>query len=656
MGKTTLSAAWGVAAAAGGARTLVISTDPAPSLGDAFRVKLGAAPRRVKGAPGVLDAVEINPHQAFARWLKCRTPALEAIALRGTWLDEADVRLLLGLSLPGVDELASLLEVLRYGRSGDYDEIVVDTAPTGHTLRMLAIPETLAGIARVFEHMQAKHHAIVEALRGARIVDEGDAVIRGLQEDAAALRDSLRDPQQMRVVLVTLPEAMSVEETLDAAAHFRSEGIPLAQVVVNRLTSPPPETCQWCDARRGVERQAVATLTTRLRGLFEPRSQTRATQSARPVIVSAVDTSENEPTGIRALRALWRQLDRPRADRQRHSPAPRRRLSAALPFSGAAPHLPPPVRLLMFGGKGGVGKTTCATAAALQLAREDARRRVLLMSTDPAHSIGDVLGKPVGDTPAPVSGGPSNLHVRELDAARAFDAFRDEYRSAIDDVFVRISRGAVTMQHDRRVLHDLLDLAPPGLDEIVAVLGAMDLILPGAYDSLIVDTAPTGHALRLLETPATVQNWVKALMTIVLKYQPVIGVGELGAALLRLSQRLSAFRKLLEDPRETSFVIVTRLAALPIAETLRLQNSLAKLHLQIPVVIVNAAGAGTCTRCRRSGRAQKRHLSEVVRSLRRGSRKVPVIAAPAVVPPPLGVTALAAWMRTWRSVPVPARR
>ena len=91
---------------------------------------------------------------------------IEQIALRGTWLDQEDVARLLRLSLPGIDELAALLEIARAGRSRRFDLIVVDTAPTGHTLRMLAMPETLGGLARVFHRMQAKHRVLVEALKG----------------------------------------------------------------------------------------------------------------------------------------------------------------------------------------------------------------------------------------------------------------------------------------------------------------------------------------------------------------------------------------------------------------------------------------------------------------------------------------------------------
>ena len=638
VGKTTLAAAWAVATAARGARTQVIYTDPAPSLGDALGVTLSGTPRAVSVRGGTLHAVEVDSRKSFGRWLKERAPALEAIAVRGTWLDESDVQLLLGLSLPGIDELASLLEILRHVRSGRYDAIVIDSAPTGHTLRMLSMPETLAGVARVFDHMQAKHHAIVEALRGARIEDDTDAVIRGLQQDAAALRDLLRDPGLTRIVLVTLAESLSVEETFDAVRRLDAAAIPLAGVVVNRLTPAPPGPCAWCRARRSDEARAISALA---RGLARSRS-------TMPDI-SGVQSTDREPIGVPALMRLAGELDRP-LSAKRSTRAPLRRAPQVATVDGVSCAFEADaVKLLMFGGKGGVGKTSCAAATALRIARTHPVRRVLLVSTDPAHSLADVLGAPVDDVARRIRGGPANLDARELDASLAFAAFRQDYAAAIDRVFDRLSRGSsIDASHDRRVLHDLLDLAPPGLDEIAAVLGVIDLVSPGAYDTLIVDTAPTGHALRLLETPATVQDWTKALMAIILKYQAVIGVGELGATLLRLSRRLGSLRALLVNPHEAHFVIVTRAAALPRAETLRLLKSLRELRVHVPALVVNAAGAGTCTRCRRTIRQERQLISGLVHTLRRQARAAKVLIAPAVVPPPSGIATLEKWFGEWR--------
>jgi arsenite-transporting ATPase len=374
-------------------------------------------------------------------------------------------------------------------------------------------------------------------------------------------------------------------------------------------------------------------------------------RSRRPRI-TGIESADREPIGVPALTRLARALGR-QLDVKRTSAARQRATSqvASVAGSGERTFQAPDVRLLMFGGKGGVGKTTCAAAAALNVSRRNPGRRVLLVSTDPAHSLSDVLCTPAGDAARRIPGGPANLDVRELDAALAFAAFREDYSAAIDRVFDRITRGSsIDASHDRRVLHDLLELAPPGLDEIAAVLGVIDLLSPEAYDTLIVDTAPTGHALRLLETPATVQDWTKALMAIVLKYQTVIGVGELGATLLRLSRRLGSLRALLANPRETQFVIVTRAAALPGAETRRLFRSLRRLRVHVAAILFNAAGAGTCARCRRTSRRERELIAEELRALRRPARGTLALLAPAVVPPPSGMSTLEKWFGEWRRV------
>ena len=144
VGKTTTAAALALAAAGARHRTLVVSTDPAHSLGDALGQRVGAGVTRVPASGAPLDALELDADRALARWLRARRGSLRLIAERGTYLDDADVDRFLGLSFPGVDELGGLLELTRVAAAGRYDTVVVDTAPTGHTLRLLAVPDTLA--------------------------------------------------------------------------------------------------------------------------------------------------------------------------------------------------------------------------------------------------------------------------------------------------------------------------------------------------------------------------------------------------------------------------------------------------------------------------------------------------------------------------------
>jgi anion-transporting ArsA/GET3 family ATPase len=158
--------------------------------------------------------------------------------------------------------------------------------------------------------------------------------------------------------------------------------------------------------------------------------------------------------------------------------------------------------------------------------------------------------------------------------------------------------------------------------------------------------------------PALAHDWVKALMAIMLKYQSIVGVGGLGEVLLRLSQGLRRLRELLSDSEQTTFIAVTRLAALPHAETVRLMRRLRAASISVPTVVVNAVGTGTCTRCARESRVQQRALTTLARELGRHRDGPAVIVAPGWMPAPEGPAGLRRFAAQWRlrSRAAPRRR
>jgi arsenite-transporting ATPase len=609
---------------------LIVSTDPASSLSATLGAAVTAEPRPV---PGVnrLQAADVDAARAFRRWLSPRTATFAQIAVRGTYLDDEDVSRLLKLAMPGVDEVIGLLEVARLARG--FDVVVVDTAPTGHTLRLLAAPALLGRVAALVDALQSHHRAVVTALRGFYRTDAGDALIEELRSDGERLSSLLRSAGT-EVSWVTLPEPMALEETADARAALGAAGIAVRRLIVNRLTPPPPGSCEWCDARRRFESRALAPLARRFGDLE----------------IASYPEVEGEPRGVPALRSLSGQLTPWR--RQRVGPRVAHRVRGR-PHAGRAAARPRCLWLdqgvvpvsrpgwLLFGGKGGVGKSTCAAAAALGYAET---RRVLLLSTDPAHSLGDVFGQRFDNTPRPVNGA-ARLHVREIDAASEMDLVRRNYLDAVDEAFARMTRGGAG---DRAAFRKLLDLAPPGIDEVIAVADVADAVtgVTSGYDLVVTDTAPTGHALRLLRTPAVLREWTQALMTLLLKYREVVGAGSLAALLVRLSTRLRRLQAALSDPTRTRFIVVTRPATLPSEESSALITALDGLDIQVGGVIVNAVGRGTCRRCRAIGRAQAREVER----FRKTYRSYAIIEAAAEVPPPHGIAALTAWRSSWRQV------
>ncbi|HSN89147.1 MAG TPA: TRC40/GET3/ArsA family transport-energizing ATPase, partial [Thermoanaerobaculia bacterium] len=421
VGKTTCAAATALAAAEAGSRVLAVSTDPAHSLGDALGSRLGPDPTRIPTKKGELLAVELSAERSLSRFLAEHRADLAAVADRGTYLDAADVDRLLGLDLPGADELAALLALSRLARETGCDEVVVDTAPTAHTLRLLTLPESLRRFAEALDRLQSRHRWMAEQLGGGYRPDGTDAWIAEIETEGRDLAARLRDPERSELVWVMLPEALSVAESRDAVAELAAEGIPVREIVVNRVMVGDPGDCPVCRARWAAQAEAIGEIRAGFGG----------------IPLRFVGEEKEEPRGKARLRRVGVALaafphpgPHPLAPSPIAPPSPGRGGTRARKVSLAwlDEIAPPGLRVLMFGGKGGVGKTTCAAAVALALAERRPGQRILLLSTDPAHSVGDVLEIPLGDDERPVAPG---LVARELDAPRAFARWRERHGEAV---------------------------------------------------------------------------------------------------------------------------------------------------------------------------------------------------------------------------------
>lgn len=265
-------------------------------------------------------------------------------------------------------------------------------------------------------------------------------------------------------------------------------------------------------------------------------------------------------------------------------------------------------RLLIFGGKGGVGKTTAAAAASLAIAEHRRQERVLLFSTDPAHSLSDSLNEKVGNRREGVAG-LENLDAMEIDPAVRFEGLKERYRRWAEGLSGG-KEGSWQIQFDREAIQELFSLAPPGIDEIAALSVMIELLDTGSYSAFVLDTAPTGHLIRFLELPEIALSWVQTFMRLLLKYKELtrsaLQRGEsmfvdIGEELLTLSKNIKRMTALLGDSRQCEFVGVAVPENMSLLETERLIRRLKGLKTPMRRLLINnvipdeaAKGCGFC--------------------------------------------------------------
>jgi arsenite-transporting ATPase len=588
VGKTTAAASLAVALAERGREVVAVSVDPAHSLGDALGMELGGEPVAVPGVPS-LRALEVNAAGERERLL--------SILQRGSYLDEEDAAGVVDLTLPGLDELAAVFRLLELTSRPDL-HVVVDTAPTGHTLRLLQVPRLAREWLGALEAMEEKHRAVSLALAGAYQPDDATRFLTEAAADLDRFSVLLADPALTRFLLVTNPEPVVLAETKRYAAELTERGIALAGIVVNRATASAP-------AEAGGAGMAFVPLL--------PENP-RGVDGLRRFAASALATAP------------------PSAAERRTTAAPRIEVGGAF--------RPPLDRsLYLVGGKGGVGKSTAAAALALLLAER--RPGTLLLSTDPAGSLGDLLGQEVGAEPRTVEGAPA-LHVQQLDAALAWARFRDRYREEAGELFGTLTGGGVSAEADRAVVERLIDLAPPGVDELMALLEVVDASEDRRYDPLVLDTAPTGHLLRLLELPDLALEWTHTLLRLLLKYREVVGLGSLADRVLQLARSLRGFRARLSDPDVTWFLAVALPESLAVPETRRLLDGLRGLRVPAGALLVN--------RLLDDGGERRRGTDEYAAALMDFASGLPCAASPDMAGGVRGVADLRRFANSWRRV------
>jgi arsenite-transporting ATPase len=249
VGKTTCSASTALYLAEKGVKTLLFSTDPAHSLSDSLGQKIGEQIKQVKGVEN-LDALEISAEKSLVEFKREHEEEIREILETGTYLDEEDISQVLSLSIPGLDEVMGFKTIIDLMGQGEHDKYIVDTAPTGHALRLLSFPELLDDWIKVMAKIRWKYRYMVQSFSGRYDPDKADDLLLSLKKTVKKMQEIFKDPDQSEFIVVTVPEEMVVSETSHLVKMLKSYKVPLRHLVVNHIVLNEDHSCSFCRERR----------------------------------------------------------------------------------------------------------------------------------------------------------------------------------------------------------------------------------------------------------------------------------------------------------------------------------------------------------------------------------------------------------------------
>lgn len=555
VGKTTMACATAVHLAKEGRKTLIVSTDPASNLSDVFEQEIG---HRITHLTSIenLAAMEIDPDEATREYKEGIIAPYRAI-MPDDIISSIDEQ----LSGPCTTEMAAFDRFIDLMEKDEYEVIVFDTAPTGHTIRLLELP------------VDWSRH-IDEAAKGTGQTCLGP--VQTIQKSKARYdmaTDNLRNTEKTVFIFVMRPDELSLFETVRASEELKTIGINSYELIINGIL--PEKVCDIPFFKR--KYMAQEELLNRVNSSIK---STKKHILMRPT----------EVKGIKSLEDLAGEL----FQQKKHDFTPL--VSSVEDYNLSIEH-PDIERLfkpsgstksIFFTGKGGVGKTTISCITALYLSEKG--YKTLLVTTDPAAHIGEVLDRKISNKPSQIT---KKLSAVLIDQEKAFREYKE-----------RILQDARGKYSDEMLIAMEEELNSPCTEEMAAFDKFVQFIESKDYDLIVFDTAPTGHTLRLIDLPFDYARQVEMMA----------GNHKGKDQEDHVNNRFRDIISFLRDKEHTIFCLVLYPESIPVLESYRAMIDLRNAGIETQLIVANMllskeVASNNFFKSRRS--MQKKYLGEI---------------------------------------------
>lgn len=569
VGKSTMSCATAVWLAKSGYKTLLVTTDPAPNLSDIFSQTIGHHITQIQGMEN-LHAIEINPDMASEEYRERIVAPLREL------LDEKNLNVVREqLKSPCVEEVAAFDKFIEFMDDPGYDVVVFDTAPTGHTIRLLALP---SGWSETLQKDASTCIGPGASLQSAK----------AKYEKAISY---LQDRNRTSFVFVLKPENSSLLETKRSAEELSRLGIATTFLIINGIL--PAEACTdpFFKKIQEEEEWIILRIESEFASLKIVYYPLRDAEVSGIEMLSAVGSfiyeGKRDDSRIEQPANVIEPVGNQTVFRKDHC------FDLLKPINGQ--------RYIFFTGKGGVGKSTIAGATSLYMA--DHGFKTLIVTTDPASHLQDIFGQEINHVPSPIRG-IDNLFAARIDQRQALEEYKARILVAVRD----------QSEETRQSVEE--DLNSPCAEEMAAFEKFMSYFDESSYDITVFDTAPTGHTLRLLELPT---DW-----------KGFIDLGTLTKQTSEATQ--NKYADVIEKMRnrdKSAFVFVMYPEYTPIIEAWRAAEDLKKqVGIETAAVAVNyllPQDAGNNAFFDRRRKQQQKYLAEIADRFRKPLLFVPLL-------------------------------